>query len=355
MAFRSLFYTLSALSFCLMCSALGIRRVRRAGRNRYSNKFWIGENYKGTHSTSRGLGSLLGVTSGIPKSVYKVEKIEQFVQSEEDSLGFAFIRYLNSLETNPRVLEIGCGEGRAMGQFLSYFPTWEAHCFNLKGYKSVTFGRPVGGAVSYDTEPELRKMLRQYHISLARETKMLKVHLGDASVSPWPYAENTFNLMLSQATLSKIVEVEVVIEEASKALAPGGLAFLGLGGTAECSHRFWSKPLSERLLFCGDVRIGDHKIRAMIPLQAPFDDMESDAAGKWIESNNRIYRGAMRTTILLEKLNKDYSLVTCPSTREVSIEAVLKSCPRYTPAWDRGMKRATRFLRSLASRRFREY
>ncbi|XRB17882.1 hypothetical protein RI054_16g77270 [Pseudoscourfieldia marina] len=349
MVLRWLFYTLYVLSFCLTSSA---QRIRRAARYRESSRFWIGKNYKGTHSTSRGLGSLLGVVSGIPKAIYRFERIEQFVQSEEDSLGFKLIQYLNSLETKPRVLEIGCGEGRAMGQFLSSFPTWEAHCFNLKGYKSVKFGRPVGGAVSYDTEPELKNMFRHYGISLARETKMLKVHLGDASVSPWPYAENMFNLMLSQATLSKIVQLEIVIQEASKALAPGGLAILGLGGTMECSHRFWSAPLSERLLFCGDVRFGDHKIRAMIPIKAPFDDLESDAARKWIESNKRAYSGGMRTTILLEKLNHRDSLLTCPSTGALNIETVLKSCPRFTPAWDRGLQRVANLFNSLTEKRY---
>ena len=52
--------------------------------------------------------------------------------------------------------------------------------------------------------------------------------------------------MLSQATLSKIPELEVVTSEVVRTLQPGGLAILGLGGTKKCDGNFYLCYLQKR-------------------------------------------------------------------------------------------------------------
>lgn len=195
-----------------------------------STKFWQGQNYRGTHSTSRGLGSLMKVIDSTPKQIFRDKELGS--SSDFVTNLFSSLNVVQSSELE--YLELGCGEGRALGQFIArYTSNFDVRgtCFNLKGYKRVKRGLPISGAVSFDSPAEIRKMLEQYHIDIRRDDLIPKVFLGDASKFPWPFADDTFSLMLSQASLSKIPELDVVVSEVVRTIQPGGLAVLGLGGT----------------------------------------------------------------------------------------------------------------------------
>jgi len=102
-----------------------------------TDKFWLGPNYRGTHSTSRGLGSLLSIVDKFPRELNANFKVA-------DGYQFAFFDAISGRSEHPKALELGCGEGRAAGQLAAKYPSWSVYCFNLKGYKQRSRGRPIG-------------------------------------------------------------------------------------------------------------------------------------------------------------------------------------------------------------------
>jgi len=270
------------------------------------------------------------------------------VSSGPDEL--AFFNSISDRFDHPEVLELGCGEGRSVGQMAEKYPTWRLTCFNLKGYKRTSRGPPIGGAVSFDSEHEIKRMLDHYHVKLPEGANVPKVVLGDASKIPWPFIDGMFHLILSQATLSKIPEVDVVVREAGRSLARGGIALLGFGG-ATCKKVFWERKPEDRTLFCGDTIMGGSKVRIYLLQLAPFDNLQDNAAKDvWLSTNAGKYGGGMMTVLLLNKAtNENKFIFNCPSTPKSYMYDALKYCPKFTPAWDRGMKRLSRFFTSLES------
>lgn len=308
-----------------------------------SSKFWLGPNYRGTHSTSRGLGSLTGVLRLTPRQLFRDEELRSSFKSDFVSAFFSTLDQSHVLE----YLELGCGEGRALGQFIAkYSANFEVRgtCFNLKGYKRVKRGPPISGAVSFDSPAEIRKMLEHYHIGIVRDDLIPKVVLGDASKFPWPFRDNMFSFMMSQASLSKISELDVVVSEVVRTLQHGGLAALGLGGTFECAERYWTLPLEQRQLFCDKVSINGHVATVAVTMKAPFDDLTTEEVVDWQKNEKESYRGGMATTVIVSK--GQHNLLDCPKSEleENQVKLALRSCGRYTPAWNRGVKVITEFL-----------
>ena len=84
--------------------------------------------------------------------------------------------------------------------------------------------------------------------------------------------------MLSQAALSKIPELDVVLEEAGRSLSYGGVALFGLGAAQAWNPTFWTRKFEDRLLYCGDMFIAGDKVRFMVTATTPFDKMEGAGA-----------------------------------------------------------------------------
>lgn len=316
-------------------------------------KFWLGKNYRGTHSTSRGLSSLLSLASIIPKGLRSpmgplTPTFEQGAEDDgEQAADISFFDNAHRRFPSGKVLELGCGEGRAAGLLTQKYPSWTVHCFNLKGYKKTSRGPPIGGAVSFDTDEEIQRMLDHYGISLPPEASIPKVHLGDASLIPWPFADNFFHLMLSQATLSKISKLDIVLSEAARTLAPGGIAFLGMGAAQRCDYEFWSRSLNNRLMYCGLLGSGEEAVRVIVSNRAPFDDLPGSAQRQWIDEHRASYTGRLSTNVILNKRDANDFAFLCPKQsidyNEV-LQAALKHCKKFTPAWDRSVSSISAFL-----------
>lgn len=308
-----------------------------------NSKFWLGPNYRGTHSTSRGLGSLMGVLNSTPRQLFRDKELRSSFTSDFVSTFFSTLNQSRVLE----YLELGCGEGRALGQFIAkYSASFDIRgtCFNLRGYKRVKRGLPISGAVSFDSLVEIRKMLEHYHIDIVRDDLVPKVVLGDASKFPWPFTDNMFSFMMSQASLSKISELDVVVSEVVRTLQHGGLAALGLGGTFECAERYWTLSLEQRQLFCDKVSINGHVATVAVTMKAPFDNLTTEELVDWQRNKKKSYRGGMVTTVIVSK-GQD-NLLECPKSEleENQAKLALHSCGRHTPMWYRGVKVLTEFL-----------
>lgn len=277
------------------------------------------------------------------------DEVSFSARARGDSDELAFFDSISDRYAHPKILELGCGEGRSAGQLAAKYPTWRITCFNLKGYKHTSRGPPIGGAVSFESEHEIIKMLDHYNIRLPTNAKVPRVVLGDASKIPWPFDDNTFNLMLSQATLSKIHEVDAVVKEAGRSLAKGGIALFGFGG-ATCKKNFWGRKLEDRVMFCGDADIAGSNVRIYLMHQTPFDIMHEANLEEW-NANSDMYHGSMTTTLIINKANDENNFIfKCPSANKVAIFDALKHCPNFTPAWDRGMKKMSWYLNRLAAK-----
>jgi SAM-dependent methyltransferase len=256
---------------------------------------------------------------------------------------------------NIEVLELGCGEGRALGQMMAKFGDiyqLNGTCFNLKGYKRVKRGMAISGAVSSGSPAEIEKMLTHYNIHLPKDVEIPKVILGDASTSPWPFSNSFFDLIISQATLSKINEVDVVLSEVLKTLKPGGFAALGLGGTFKCGTELWQLPAMKRQLFCQQISINGNEGTVALTMKAPFDIMGEEQRDHWWQEYGKTYRGSMQTSVFISMTDAKYrSHIKCPLRsfeQENILDLTLRSCTHFTPAWNRGVRTLSEYLRQIS-------
>lgn len=340
-----------ALLVCILFNIFGLQIGQVRGYKPNNGKFWLGPDYRGTHSTSRGYSSLFAILGTLPREMINDEDI---LALEIDDAQVYCAEFLEELlkkgSQSIEVLELGCGEGRALGQMLAKYGekySLKGNCFNLKGYKRVTRGIPISGAVSSDIPAEIEKMLTHYNIHLPYGVQAPRVVLGDASISPWPFSSNFFDLILSQATMSKIQEVDVVVDEILKVLKPGGFAALGLGGTLKCRGEFWQLPAMSRQLFCQQISINDSFGTVALTMKTPFDDMREEQRTQWLQDHRTRYHGNMQTSVFVYKTDAEHqSLIKCPThnSGEDVADLALKSCTHYTPAWNRGIRTLSKYF-----------
>ena len=159
-----------------------------------------------------------------------------------------------------RVLEIGCGEGRALMELRSRFPSAEIHGVNKESWPAMQ------GQVS------LLKIAEFYNIpppSISNEAPLPKVHFCDAS--ELPFEPEYFDLIFSQACLHFVQRKDKAVEEVLRILRPGGEAHLHVDSPpAHCDHltpRFLIEGprgsvslLSHLEDTCGDVASFSHHI-----------------------------------------------------------------------------------------------
>jgi len=114
-----------------------------------------------------------------------------------------------------RVLEIGCGEGRALLELRKLFPDAELHGVNkdpwrvMRGTKSLQKTAKFHGLF---TDAELRRIA------------LPKIHFCDARALP--FEDAVFDLVISQTALHYVDRKDTALEEVWRVLAPGGEAFL---------------------------------------------------------------------------------------------------------------------------------
>ena len=116
------------------------------------------------------------VIRSTPRQLFRDEELRSSFTSDFVSAFFSTLDQSHVLE----YLELGCGEGRALGQFIAkYSANFEVRgtCFNLRGYKRVKRGPPISGAVSFDSKADIRKMLEHYRINIVKDDLIPKVVL----------------------------------------------------------------------------------------------------------------------------------------------------------------------------------
>ncbi|CAL6331267.1 unnamed protein product [Bathycoccus prasinos] len=154
--------------------------------------------------------------------------------------------------------------------------------------------------------------------------------------------------MLSQAALSKIDELDIVLDEALRTLKPGGFAALGLGGTHKCNNRISMLPAIQRQLFCAEILVSGQAAVVALSFTSPYDNLEESKKKVWFESYRESYSGSLKTTVLLSKSIPGIpNMLACPVSKQDGIvEFAIRSCEKFTPAWDRGVKKVVEYFNS---------
>jgi SAM-dependent methyltransferase len=127
----------------------------------------------------------------------------------------AFVTRRQAQVPDVRVLEIGCGEGRALMELRRRFPAIELHGINLRPWPAMR------------GQASLRRTGTYYKIFTRRELADLtlpSVHFYDAT--RLRFEDATLDLIISQRAIHYFERKDTVIEEAWRTLRPGGLALL---------------------------------------------------------------------------------------------------------------------------------
>jgi len=116
-----------------------------------------------------------------------------------------------------RVLEIGCGEGRALLELRHRFPSAELHGVNKEPWQAMQGSESL---------PDVATFHRLFTAAQLRQLTLPTIHFLDAQCLP--FADASFDVVISQGAIHYAARKDRVIEEAWRVLAPGGEAFLHL-------------------------------------------------------------------------------------------------------------------------------
>lgn len=152
---------------------------------------------RGYFSRSRGLGNF--------NTLFGTDKIQS-----------AICERIKAVRDRPtRVLEIGCGEGRALLELRKQFPEIELHGWNKEPWPAMRGKASLPQVAIYHkifTEAELQ------NISLP------EIHFGNAE--KLTHADGYFDVIISQVSIHYMERKDFLLQEVWRTLAPGGLAFL---------------------------------------------------------------------------------------------------------------------------------
>lgn len=114
-----------------------------------------------------------------------------------------------------RVLEIGCGEGRALLELRRLFPTAEMHGINKQPWDAMRGGESLPDVAAFHgifTAAELERIA------------LPAVHFLDAQ--HLPFADGSFDVVISQGAIHYVDHKDALIEEVWRVLSADGEAFL---------------------------------------------------------------------------------------------------------------------------------
>lgn len=168
------------------------RALRRFGDRQQR---WIQDKKPGTPSRSRGLGKFDGL----------------FGTGKAD----AVIEAASAQQSHPRVVEIGCGEGRLLLELLRKYPHIETHGINKQRWPVMT------GRSSFGRAAVRFGIFDKHELSMA---KLPMAHFYNAEALD--FADGSVDLVISQVAIPYVRRKDRLIEEVWRVLRPGGRALL---------------------------------------------------------------------------------------------------------------------------------
>lgn len=138
----------------------------------------------------------------------------------------------------PRILEIGCGEGRALLELRRLYPAAALHGINRHPWQAMQGAESLPHVAVFHgifTAAELR------HVALPT------IHFLDAQ--RLPFAGGSFDVVISQGAIHYMARKDAVLEEVWRVLAPDGEAFLHLDSRRAPMPDFLDLPTPRFVLY----------------------------------------------------------------------------------------------------------
>lgn len=145
---------------------------------------------------------------------------------------------------DPRVLELGCGEGRALLEMKKAWPALDLHGVNRRPWPGMSGSESLRGSAV-----ELELFTRDEAGRMTPPT----IHFTDAS--ELPLADESVDLIVSQVALHYVKRKDKVLAEAWRVLRPGARAFLHVDTTIANPPDYLQHPSPRFLIYeAGDDR-----------------------------------------------------------------------------------------------------
>ncbi len=199
----------------------------------------------------------------------------------------------------PRVLEIGCGEGRVLMDLRKLFPTIELHGINRKPWAAMKGSSSLERTATY------------YNIftsSGLKEVSLPKIYFYDAQELKFP--DNYFDLIISQVSIQYVARKDLLLEEVWRTLKVGGKALLNIDGRVGRIPDFLDFETPRFIIYKGDkvypVRkfVGDLKQKGYSITYSSSTEMENN------EEKKRVNLVIMKNTPTRLKLNLQFDDVS---------------------------------------------
>lgn len=145
----------------------------------------------------------------------------------------------------PRLLEIGCGEGRALLELRRDWPAAELHGINRAPWDAMRGSESLADVARYHGVFAPAELA-----SVALPT----IHFCDAQ--RLPFVDGSLDVVISQGAIHYVERKDAVLEEVWRVLAPGGEAFLHVDTRQADAPDFLALPTPRFVIVRGRRRVG---------------------------------------------------------------------------------------------------
>lgn len=169
--------------------------------------------------------------------------LAEFKRKFKWSLVKWILKRAHSQHREPRVLEVGCGEGRLLLDLLKRFPGADLHGLNKepwRGFREQKGIRKVAKRCGIFSPAELDAIVPD---------RLPKMHFGEAS--ELPFESGIFDLVVSHLAFPHIERRIETVEEIYRVLRPRGMALIHFDIRARSMPEFLDREVP-RILVIGD-------------------------------------------------------------------------------------------------------
>jgi SAM-dependent methyltransferase len=191
------------------------------------------------------------------------------------------------LEANPTmtVLELGCGEGRALLELQARFPRASLYCVNLPAYgqaKGGGGGASLSGLNKDRTLETIKSVVQYYNISWNPDTHNTpRVLYADVTEGDLPLPSGFVDIIFSRAVVSKFTIDSRFLQGLVHTLAPTGEALIHTDALYQPECPALNKPgAPPMVLMCRRLKVHGNKCMKLV---SQYSDTTRVAGGRLFE------------------------------------------------------------------------
>lgn len=194
----------------------------------------------------------------------------------------------------PRVLEVGCGEGRLLLDLMKKYPDLELHGVNKEPWKG------------FRDERGIRRIARRHgffskdELAAIPDEELPRIRFADAAELPYP--DGTFDLVVSQVALPYVERRVEAIAEIYRVLRPRGIALLQFDLRNAAMPELLDREVPRVLILDGEREV---------PFRAVCDHWRALGFKVELKIRDKKRRRGKKHVLLKIKKTKDAPLPSC--------------------------------------------